>query len=285
MMPGDAYVVRTPASSANVGAGFDVLGLALDVYADIGTGEPRGRATALDEHHPASVAFSELGGTGPIWMRCRIPMARGLGFSGAVRVGAAALAAVQNSSAPDTAVGEAAGEILSVTSRLEGHGDNAAASLYGGAVAYVDGRAFPMRVGPVLSAAAVIAWIPDVVTQTDRSRRALSTTVERAAAVHNIGRSIQFTLAVERDDPELLEGATSDRIHQQDRLPLVAEAETALRDGVEAGAWCGWLSGSGPTVAFLSAGDRVAAVLAALPPGGHCNRLAIDRLGARLVET
>ena len=284
-MPGDAYVVRTPASSANVGAGFDVLGLALDVYADIGTGEPLGRATALDEHHPASVAFSEFGGTGAIWMRCRIPMARGLGFSGAVRVGAAALAAVQNSTASDTAIVEAADEILTATSRLEGHGDNAAASLYGGVVAYVDGRAIPMRVGAVRWAAAVIAWIPDVVTQTDRSRRALSTTVERAAAVQNIGHSIQFALAIEHDDPELLAGATSDRIHQRDRLPLVAGAETALRDGGEAGAWCGWLSGSGPTVAFLCAADRIAAVLAALPPAGHCNKLAIDRLGARLIET
>ena len=81
-----------------------------------------------------------------MWMRCNIPMARGLGFSGAVRVGAAALAVVQRGDAIDTA----AGEILDVATELEGHGDNVAASLHGGVVAFVGGRAIPFALGPVL---------------------------------------------------------------------------------------------------------------------------------------
>ena len=262
-----------------------MLGLALDLYADIGLGATPTGATALDEHHPASIAFTELGGSGAIWMRCNVPMARGLGFSGAVRVGGAALAAAQRSTEPETAIDDAAEEILTVTARLEGHGDNVAASLLGGAVAYVDDRALAMRIGPVLAAATVVAWIPDTTTPTDRSRRSLPPMVERRAAVHNIGRAIQFALAVEHDDPGLLAGATSDRMHQSERISHLVGAEAALRDGVGAGAWCGWLSGSGPTVALMCAAERASEVIAALPSGGHSKILGIDRIGARLVES
>lgn len=281
-------VVRTPASSANLGAGFDVLGMALDLYADIGTGDAPRDATALDDAHPARAAFAALGGSGPIWMRCRIPMARGLGFSGAVRVGAAALAVAQRVAGPavpvDERIAAAAEEVLAVATRLEGHGDNAAASLLGGIVANVDGRAIPMRLGPVLGSARVVAWIPDSTTTTDRSRRALASMVERGDAVHNLGRSIQFALAIEHDDPTLLDGATADRMHQPERLPLVPRAAAAITRGVEAGAWCGWLSGSGPTVALLCPVDRTHAVKDALPGGGHAKVLSIDLPGARVVE-
>jgi homoserine kinase len=283
-------IVRAPASSANLGSGFDVLGMALDLHADLGTGDAPSGAVALDDAHPARIAFVELGGTGPIWMKCRIPMARGLGFSGAARVAAAALATLERSGGATTAggssdpIGEAADEILSVTTRLEGHGDNVAASLLGGIVANVDGRPIPLRVGPVLGSAAVIAWIPDTTTPTDRSRRSLAQMVERRAAVHNLGRVVQLALAVEHDDPSLLEGATSDRLHQAERVPQVPGAAAAIADGVEAGAWCGWLSGSGPTVTLMCATERADAVSAVLPAGGHVKVLSIDRAGARLVE-
>lgn len=279
-----APFVRAPASSANLGPGFDVLGMAVDLYADVGCGPPPAGAVAIDGRHPARVAFGELGGTGPLWLRTSIPMGRGLGFSGAVRVAAAALAAVDVCSGSPTAIEEASDAILSAAARLEGHGDNAAASLHGGVVAWIERRAIPLRVGPTLGSAAVVAWVPDVVTSTDRSRRGLSATLPRAAAVHNIGRSIQLALAIERDDPALLTAATADRIHQRERLARIEGGDTAIAGGVEAGAWCGWLSGSGPTVALLCPADRVADVVAALPRGGHSKQLAIDRIGARLVE-
>jgi homoserine kinase len=102
--------------------------------------------------------------------------------------------------------------------------------------------------------------------------------------VHNIARSVQLAVAVERDDPRLLEGATDDRLHQQERLAQVPGAAEAIRDGVAAGAWCEWLSGSGPTIALLCRHDRANAVVRALPGAGHGEVLAIDRVGARLVE-
>jgi len=275
--------VRTPATSANLGSGFDVFGLALGLHADLGVGDAPDGAQQLDEHHPARAPFVELGGTGALWLRTSIPIARGLGFSGAARAGAAALAVCQRAAGGDGSIRAAAEQIVRVAAAHEGHGDNAAASVHGGLVAYLDGRVVPIAVGPVLAAACVVTWIPDVTTSTDRSRRALPTTVGRGAAVHNIGRSVQLALAFERDDPSLLPGATDDQLHQAERLPLVPGAADALAAGVAAGAWCGWLSGSGPTVAFLCAPGAATAVVESLPPGGHTKRLAIDTVGVRVL--
>lgn len=275
--------VRVPASSANLGPGFDVLGMALDIYADIGVGVPPTGSQQLDEHHPASIAFAELGGIGTLWSRSSIPMGRGLGFSGAVRVGGAAQAVIQGATNPAGALGEGADAILEVATRLEGHGDNVAASFFGGVVASVRGQALPVRVGPELGAAAVVVWIPEVTTSTDRSRAALSATVDRRDVTHNLAAVVQLVLAIEHDDPSLLAGATDDLLHQPARLPLVPGASAALESGVEAGAWCGWLSGSGPTVALLCARAAAPAVVEAMPDGGHCKTLRIDTEGTRLV--
>jgi homoserine kinase len=276
--------VRVPASSANLGPGFDVLGMALDLCADVGTGEAPDAALQLDEHHPATIAFTALGGTGPLWIRCSIPMGRGLGFSGAARVGGAALAVVAGAADADAALHQRREEILDVATRLEGHGDNVSASLYGGIVASVGARPLALRVGPRFAAASVVAWIPDEVTSTDRSRAELPAAVERSDAVHNLERIVQFVLAVERDDPALLSGATADRLHQPQRLPAVTGASDALLAGTEAGAWCGWLSGSGPTVAFLCPGAASQMVIDAMPPGGHSKELHMDLAGARVIE-
>lgn len=273
-------VVRTPASSANLGAGFDVFGMAVTLYADVGTGEAPDGAQQVDEHHPAREAFGRMGGTGPMWMRCNIPMARGLGFSGAVRVGAAALAVVQSG----RSMSEGALEILALTTELEGHGDNVAASLYGGLVAFVAGRAVPFLIGPALGAVAFIAWVPDITTSTDKSRKGLPADVSRSAAIHNIGRATQLALAFAHDDPALLVGATGDRMHQAERLPQVTGAADAVEAGVAAGAWCGWLSGSGPTVGFFADRAVADAVAAALPGGAHTKILSIDTVGSRIVD-
>jgi len=294
-----APAVRVPASSANLGAGFDVFGMALSLHGDVGAGDPPDGARALDEHHPATVAFARLGGSGPIWMRASIPMGRGLGFSGVARVGGAALAAVIGSDEPAAALAARSDEVLRVAAELEGHADNVAASLYGGVVASLHGpagtahddesgrssgdgvgRTLRLRVGPALAAATVVLWVPSASTSTDRSRAGLGDEVPRADAVHNLGRAVQFALAVERDDPALLAGATSDRLHQPARLALVPDAADALEAGTAAGAWCGWLSGSGPTVALLCDAAVAAAVEAALPPTGRTRCLRIDTTGA-----
>lgn len=282
----DPLVVRVPASSANLGAGFDVLGMALDLHLDLGLGEAPPAALPVDAHHPAAKAFVAAGGAdgAAMWIRSAIPMGRGLGFSGAARVGGAALGVAAETDDPGAAVGAGADRILDVAAGLEGHGDNAAASVFGGVVAWVGGRALPMRVGPRLATAVVVTWIPDTTTSTDRSRRVLPDRVDRVDVVHNLGRIAQFVIAVEHDDPALLIGATDDRLHQRVRLPLVPDAGEALDAGVAAGAWCGWLSGSGPTVAFLAGPEALDAVTAALPESGRVAQLRIAQSGAHLVS-
>ena len=276
-------MVRVPASSANLGAGFDVFGMALDLYADIGVGHAPSGARPLDEHHPATIAYTLAGGTRSLWARSALPMGRGLGYSGAMRVGGAALGFVDAADDPQGELGRRADDVVALAARLEGHGDNAAASMVGGVVSWIDGRVHALRVGPNLRAASVVLWIPETTTSTDRSRAALPSAVDRADVVHNLGRAVQLTLAVEHDDPQLLVGAMADRIHQSVRLAAVPDADIALSAGVGHGAWCGWLSGSGPTVAFLCPADMVPSVIAALPTTGHTKTRRIAPLGTHLI--
>ena len=149
--------------------------------------------------------------------------------------------------------------------------------------ARVDGCAIRLRAGPKLTSASVVVWIPDLTTSTDRSRGALPDVVTRADAVHNLGRVAQFVLAIEHDDPSLLARATDDRLHQAVRLPEVPGAAAALDAGVSAGAWCGWLSGSGPTVAFLVDARLADAVIASLPETGHTKHLHIAGSGVHVL--
>ncbi len=271
--------VRAPASSANLGAGFDVFGMAVTMFAEFGAGPAPEGATQLDDRHPGRIPFERLGGRGDLWFRTNIPMARGLGFSGAARVAAAGLGAVVAAEGDPSALDDASDAILDVAAELEGHGDNAAASLMGGVTAYVDGRVLQIPLGPVMRAAEVVAWVPRVTTSTDASRKTLAATVDRTDAVANLARVAQFTLAIAQDDPSLLIGSTEDHLHQPARLPAIPDAAEAVAAAVDAGAWCSWLSGSGPTVAMLCDGARADDVVAALPPSGHAKRLHIDTLG------
>ena len=279
-----SIAVRVPASSANLGPGFDVLGMALDLPADVGTGDPPPGARAADEHHPATIAFRALGGTGALWVRTSIPMSRGLGYSGAVRVGGAAVAAIQGAPGRDVADAVRGPDVLDVAARLEGHGDNALASQWGGVTLYDRERPVALRLAfdPEPS---VVAWSPlDVMASTNRSRAALPAAVDRADATFNVARVAMLVAAFERGDVELLRFAMDDRLHQRVRLAHLPGSAEALEVGVDAGAWAAWLSGSGPTVAFLCAPADASRVATALPPGGQVRTMAIDRLGVRPID-
>ncbi len=272
-------VVRVPASSANLGPGFDTLGMALSLYVEVGCvegdGPPEG-ARAIDEHHPASVAFRQLGGHGALWERCGIPMGRGLGFSGAVRVGGGALAVAQRCAVAE--LDDAArAEVFRVVARLEGHPDNVAASLYGGIVAAADDRVVPVRLG---FDPAVVVWIPSSVTRTDESRKTLPPTVSLADAAFNLGRLALLIAALGDGDTRALRTATEDRLHQPVRLAASPGSRAAMEAATDAGAWCAWLSGSGPTVAAMCPRDEAEAIAAALPPEGQVRVLRIDHGGA-----
>jgi homoserine kinase len=277
------WAVRVPASSANLGAGFDVLGMALTLHAEAGVGAPPARARAADEHHPATVAFRRLGGVGPLWVRSPIPAGRGLGFSGAVRVGGAVAAVVQRHGEAALDDETARDEVLAVTADLERHADNVAASLYGGVV--VAAGTHVSRV-PLAFDPAVVVWVPDATTtSTDHSRSRLPDTVSRADAVFNMGRAAAFVAACTTGDHAALRWATEDRLHQEHRLAAVPGSAAARDAALDAGAWAAWLSGSGPTIAALCHIGRADELAAALPPGGHTKVLRVDHAGATVTAT
>ncbi len=277
------WSIRVPASSANLGPGFDVLGMALTLHAEIGCGDAPGGAHAADDHHPATIAFRRAGGSGPLWIRSPIPMGRGLGFSGAVRVGGASAAFVQIDGHAALDDHETRREILRISADLEHHGDNAAASLHGGIVAVADDTvtSVPLAFDP-----AVVVWIPAAATtSTDRSRTSLSDTVARADAVFNLSRVAMFVAACASGDAAALRQATEDRLHQAERLAAVPASAAALGAGLGAGAWAAWLSGSGPTVAMLCEPSRADELAAALPGAGQTKVLRIDHEGATVTAT
>jgi homoserine kinase len=298
-------IVRVPGSSANLGPGFDALGMAVTRYieltfddhvdgevADVGdvpdvpeTGEGVGVAglgggapgrQAAEEHHPAVRAFTLLGGTGPMWVRSSIPMGRGLGFSGSARVAGLVAAMVQREG-PNFHPLDAADELLHVATALEGHADNIAPSIFGGVVATAGGRA--VRV-PLAFDPCVVVWVPSTTTSTEQSRAVLGSSVPFTDAVFNVGRTALLVAALAAGDTTALRTATEDRLHQDQRFERAPVSRLALEVALDSGAWCGWLSGSGPTIAALCPPDRCEALAAALPAEGRAATLRIDHGGA-----
>lgn len=281
--------VRVPGSSANLGPGFDTLALALSNHVTVGVvGDDSApeRAQECDDRHPSQIAFARAGGRGRVWIENSIPMGRGMGFSGAARIGAIVAAEVQVSAGATpggwvaSAAPERVAEVLRIGTELEGHADNVAASLAGGIVATAAGRV--VRIATPLDPALVL-WVPSYTTSTSESRTALADRVAFTDAVFNIGRTALLVAALAAGDVEALRDATADVLHQNQRLERVPLSRETLECGLAAGAWCGWLSGSGPTVAFMCDAEGARALGSALPGDGDVKVLEIDTLGAAVL--
>ena len=274
-----AVSVSAPGSSANLGAGFDVLGLAVARRAEVGVGEPPERAQMASDGHPAAVAHRAAGGDGVVWVRSTLPMGRGLGYSGAVRVAGAMLAVVERAGAAAASDAAQRRHVLDIVTELEGHPDNAGASVYGGLViATADG----VTEVPVADDLRLLVWVPEATTSTDQSRTRLDPMVARADAVFNVGATATFVVACSAGDLERLRAGCRDRLHQQARLAL-APGTAAVIDALTAAGAAAWLSGSGPTAAAFVTADRVGSVVASLEPsvleGGRLDEIAVDRRG------
>jgi len=275
-------IIRVPGSSANLGPGFDTLGLAVGRYAEAGTDAdamPDG-ASLVDEHHPAAKAFRLAGGVGPLWLRSRLPMGRGLGYSGAVRV-AGILAGRLHSSGRGEITADDRSAAVELGAELEGHPDNVAASVYGGVVASAGGFVVPV---PLAVTPGLVVWVPPFTTSTDSSRSRLPEVVTYADAVFNVGRTALLVAALATGRTDALRAATADRLHQDRRLGAAEPSRTAIEAALGAGAWCAWLSGSGPTVAAFCDPADTARVAASLPPDGVAHVLEIDTAGAMVVR-
>jgi homoserine kinase len=262
------WLVRVPASSANLGPAFDAVALALDRHVEVSDRGPH-----APETHPAVRAFRQAGGTGPLSVIAAFPGGRGLGFSGAARV--AGLLAARAQAGEGRAGGRAT--VLHDATEMEGHADNVAASLYGGVVAVAAGRVVRVPLGRIPS---VVVWIPDRETATASARRLLPEQVAFADAVFNVGRTALLVAALATGEVDALRTATEDRLHQDRRLARVPDSHAAIDAALRAGAWGAWLSGSGPSVAALADRDAARRVADALPASGRAEILAIDDDGA-----
>lgn len=266
--------VRVPATSANLGPGYDSLGLALDLHDEIEvrlvpsgiavevTGEGAGEVPRNQDHLVVRAmrhAFEQLGGEpAGLVVRCRnrIPHARGLGSSSAAIVGGilAARALVDASGGFDEAVLDDAA-VLRLAAGLEGHPDNVAPCLLGGFTIAWTGQhgaqAVRLTLAPRITP---VVFVPDQRGVTTQARRLLPDRVPHSDAATNVARAALLVHAL-TTDPSLLLVATEDRLHQDYRAPAM-EHSIALVHHLRAAGVPAVVSGAGPAVlAFAGPGD------------------------------
>lgn len=289
--------VRVPATSANLGPGFDTAGLALGLYDDVvvrvadsglavdvaGEGAddlPRDKRHLVVKSLRA--AFDALGGQPrglEVVCANRIPQSRGLGSSSAA-ICAAVLAARAlvlggDETLPDDAV-------LQLATELEGHPDNVAACLRGGLTfAWMAGTTARVARVDVHPDVAPVAFVPSSRASTKKVRGMLPAEVPHADAAANSARTALLVLALTRS-PELLMAATEDFLHQSYRAPAMARS-AALVDQLRSEGVPAAVSGAGPTVLALATRASVEAVAARHPRGWEVLPLPVDAAGASVL--
>jgi homoserine kinase len=288
-------LVRVPASSANLGPGYDVLAAALSLHLELevtetgefavdagGDGVPEDRSNlcvrAFEALHPADGLRFEA--------RNEIPLARGLGSSAAAIV--AGLLAADHM----FELGLSREEIHGRAVELEGHPDNVAAALYGGFVLSpaqnaAGGHAAPVRLEPPEGVEAVLV-IPEEEISTADARAAIPATVAVPDAVANVAAATQLVLGIERSDLTLIARGLEDRLHQPARRPLYERSIELVASASDLGAIGASISGAGPTVLlwcfWQDTGKVVAAAGQAVGDWAEVRRVPFSPLGADVPE-
>jgi len=286
--------VRVPATSANLGPGFDAVGLALRLHNTLDLwdapapvieveGEGAGSLPRDPSHlaYRAAMAVSQraglAAGTGAprafgIRQRNRVPLARGLGSSAAAIVGGAVAANALLGGPLDRQV------LLDLATEIEGHPDNVAAALLGGLVVCAGTPAGVRAVRLTPPPLPVIAAVPDFTVSTAEARRLLPARIPFDDAVFNVTRTALLVAALSGGRSDLLGDATEDRLHQPYRAALVPGLSEVFAAARRAGANAVTLSGSGPAViAFGDApGIGPAMVEAFRGAGIRCRTLALQ---------
>ncbi len=252
--------VRAPASSANLGPGFDCMAAAVALHMELEVEEtgtfavetdlplPRGRENlcvrAFERLHPADGFTFRI--------RSEIPLAGGLGSSAAAIV--AGLMAADH-------IFELDADLEALATELEGHPDNVAAALHGGFVVCADGQAARFDPPTGLEALAVVPRDP---VRTDAARAALPAEVPMADAVFNVAHGALLTLGLARGDWDLVGRGLQDRLHQPHRAHLFPRSFELAARARELGALGATISGAGPTVLVWCFYEHTGAVVAAL---------------------
>lgn len=290
--------VRVPATSANLGPGFDALGLALTLHNEVSAeeadrvsvtveGEGAGRLPTNEDNVVARgvrLAYEAAGQTfRGATLRCvnRVPAARGLGSSAAAWVGGLV--------AGNTLLGGhlTTDALLGLAARAEGHPDNVAAAMFGGltvSCATADGVAAVSL--PVPTNLTWVVLIPDVTSATAEARAVLPKSVPREDAVFNVQRVALLLASLQAGRPAALAQALEDRLHQPYRTRLFPWMPDVVASARAAGALGCVLSGAGPSLLAVVAGDGVAVArsmeqaLAAAGVRGTARVFDVDTAGA-----
>lgn len=310
-MSGRRRIVRVPASSANLGPGYDVLGAALEMELQLEVAEtgayafdPGGLDVPTDRGNLLVRSFERLHPADDIAfdVRSEIPLARGLGSSAAAIV--AGLLAADHL----YELGNSREQLFAHACEIEGHPDNVAAALFGGfAVAAPQGA--PQRGTPpdpiVLGAGAVPATspslpalidppegleavlvIPAEEVSTEAARAAMPAELPIADSIHNVAAAANLVLGIERSDLTLIERGLADRIHQDRRGHLFPRSIEVVKAARGLGAIGATISGAGPTVlvwSYWQSGSKVLAGLEAMcGDWAEVRRVPFSPRGARV---
>jgi homoserine kinase len=288
--------VRIPGTTANLGSGFDTLGLAVALYnrATVRRRSDRhveitspiaedARAGALAMLEEAAAAFFKKTRAPrfgvDLHLAGEVPIARGLGSSVTARLGCVAgLNALAGS--PLDRQG-----LLEVVAALEGHPDNAAPAVFGGftAAGFVGSEVRCIRV-TLPSRIRLVTLIPDFEVSTPEARKRVPQTFSKADTIHILNRASLVTAAFATGRLESLRGCFDDRIHQPYRAPLIPGMDAILAAGVKAGAIGGWLSGSGSTLMCLALdnSEAVATAMQRKMPKAAVHILKPDNAGLKV---
>jgi len=275
-----------PATLANLGSGFDALGVALDLYLEVeaepsekdaflyeGEGQVEGTDNLIHEGYRAGMRALGLE-LFPIRIRAfnPIPLARGMGSSSAALVAGVALA--------DRLSGGGLGRegVFRVAARLEGHPDNVAPAVFGGFVAALSDPPLAIPL-PRPEGLRFVLAIPPYEVPTPLARAALPKEVPLEDAVYNLARSALWPAALFSGRLEALKEACRDRLHQPHRAHLMPGVLEALEGALEAGALAAFVGGAGPAVAALTQEGEEAPVIAALEAYRGEGRILVLGLG------
>lgn len=294
--------LRIPASSANMGAGFDTLGIALNLYNRIWVGETESglsiRNDGSDAYIPRDernliyramrVVFDYVGYTVrglKIVQKSEIPMTRGLGSSSACIVGGMLAANVISGRKLSYS------DIISLAAKTEGHPDNVGPAMYGGFCVSVteNGRTVvkSSKLSPKIKFAAMI---PGYFVATRKSRGVLPEKVDFADAVYNVSHALLFHSALTNYDMDALRQGVRDKLHQPYRKEYMNGMDKIFERTYELGSCATYLSGSGPTIVSVLDGEYegfksgMDMFFSNYPDEWSCRILEVDNVGAVVRE-
>lgn len=250
--------IKVPASSANMGAGFDCMGIALSLYNIIEIDKTDGGLEIIDENRKVphnennliyramNMVFEAVGCPIPgirIVQKSKIPMTRGLGSSSACIIGGMVGANILSGKKLSY------NEILDLAVKMEGHPDNVTPALFGGfTISAMEDDKTSFKSIKLKNNLKFAAVIPDYFVATKKSRGVVPEMFSKEDAVFNISRAALLAAALSTGDLRLLKTAVEDRMHQQYRSEYILGMNEIFKKTYDAGAIATYLSGSGPTI-------------------------------------